>query len=396
MSPSPEPEFVALLAIDWADQKHVWVLEDRAGKRRHGELAQRPEAVEAWVAELRRRYGDGPIAVALEQSRGALVELLRKYDRLVIYPVHPRLVPALRQALYPSGTKDDPLDAELILEALSKHRDKLRPLPVETGATRQLQFLVEDRRQRVDERTRHKNRLRDRLKSSYPQPLEWFDDIAQPMALEFLKRWPSLAQVQRARPATLEKFFLAHNCRSRERIQRRLDAIRQAQPLTEDRAVLEPAELWVAMLVRMIEVLRSGIAVRNRKIRQLMSEHDDARLFEALPGAAAALAPRLLVAMGTDRERFESAAAVSADSGIAPRLQRSGRREQVQFRWACPKFVRQSFHELARCSGGGVGVGAGVLRGATGEGTRPPCGGSVSGVQVDPDPVPLLARPPAL
>ena len=61
---------------------------------------------------------------------------LRKYGQLVIYPVHPRLVHSLRQALYPSGTKDDPLDAELILEALSKHRDKLGPLPVETAATR--------------------------------------------------------------------------------------------------------------------------------------------------------------------------------------------------------------------------------------------------------------------
>ena len=70
------------------------------------------------------------------------------------------------------------------------------------------------------------------------------------------KRWPSLAQAQRARPATLEKFFRAHNCRSRERIQRRLEAIRQAKPLSEDRAVLEPAQLWVGMLVRMIEVLR--------------------------------------------------------------------------------------------------------------------------------------------
>ncbi len=36
MPETPEPEFVALLAIDWADRKHVFVVEDRNGRRRRG------------------------------------------------------------------------------------------------------------------------------------------------------------------------------------------------------------------------------------------------------------------------------------------------------------------------------------------------------------------------
>ncbi len=78
MPETPEPEFVALLAIDWADRKHVFVVEDRNGRRRRGEIEQRPEAVEA--------FGAGPIAVALGQSRGALIELLRKYDQIAGAP----------------------------------------------------------------------------------------------------------------------------------------------------------------------------------------------------------------------------------------------------------------------------------------------------------------------
>jgi hypothetical protein len=44
----PEPEFVAFVGIDWADQKHVWCLQEaNSGQHEAGELKHRPEAVEA-------------------------------------------------------------------------------------------------------------------------------------------------------------------------------------------------------------------------------------------------------------------------------------------------------------------------------------------------------------
>jgi Transposase IS116/IS110/IS902 family len=59
------------------------------------------------------------------------------------------------------------------------------------------------------------------------------------------------------------------------------------------------------------------------------------------------LAPRLLAALGSQRERYANAAEVQAYSGIAPVTERSGKKKWVHFRWACPKFLRQSFHEWA-------------------------------------------------
>ena len=47
--------------------------------RDSGELEHTPEAVEAWVGQLCQRFGNRPIAVAVEQSRGALVFMLSKY-----------------------------------------------------------------------------------------------------------------------------------------------------------------------------------------------------------------------------------------------------------------------------------------------------------------------------
>ena len=65
----PEPEFAAFVAIDWADKRHVWVLQTAAGHQREsGELEQTPEAIEVWASGLAARFGGQPIAAGLEQS----------------------------------------------------------------------------------------------------------------------------------------------------------------------------------------------------------------------------------------------------------------------------------------------------------------------------------------
>jgi hypothetical protein len=141
-----EPEFVAFVGIDWADQKHVWCLQPaNSTKREGGELEHKPEVVEAWVSELCQRFGHGAIAVAVEQVKGALVYMLGKYECLHLYPVPSTMSASMRQALYPSGAKDDPRDADLLLDLLLQHRDKLRRLTPDNEATRRVQNLVEER-----------------------------------------------------------------------------------------------------------------------------------------------------------------------------------------------------------------------------------------------------------
>ena len=86
-----EPEWAAFAAIDWADQKHFWRLLPAGSQRQeHGELENTPEAVEVWAASLQHRFGGRPIALCLEQSRGALVYMLTKYPHLVLFPVRAR------------------------------------------------------------------------------------------------------------------------------------------------------------------------------------------------------------------------------------------------------------------------------------------------------------------
>ena len=306
-----------------------------------------PEAVEVWAAGLQQRFGGRYIAVCLEQSRGGLVYMLAKYPHLVLFPVHPTTAAKYRETFVPSGAKSDPSDTASLLDLLLRHRDTLRRLQPDTEATRLLQFLVEGRRHAVDEKTRQSNRLGDCLKRYFPQVPRWFDDVSSLLVGALLERWPSLPQLQRVHPGTLRQFFQRQNCRSAELIQQRIAAIREAVPATEDKAVVEGCSMIALGLVAQIAVLRKNIADIDKRIHEVISSHPDGALFASLPGAGEVLVPRLVVAFGTDRNRWESAYEMQCFSGIAPVTVSSGKTEWVHLRWACPKFQRQTFHEWA-------------------------------------------------
>jgi transposase len=343
-----EPEFAALVGIDWADRKHAWCVQ-AAGttQRESGEVEHTPEAVEAWIGQLCQRFGNRPIAVAVEQVKGALVFMLSKYEPLHLFPVPPVMSAKLRQALYPSGAKDDPRDADLLVDLLLQHRDKLRRLSPDSEATRRVQNLVEERRHLVEEKTAQSNRLTNHLKIYFPQMLEWFDRLDTELVCALLEQWPTLEELQKVPPSRLRAFFRKQRCHYPELVERRLIGIRQAMPAIRDRAVIEAKSAVVKVSVQVIRSLIRGVAELDRKIEEAAAAHPDFFIFESLPGAGAVLAPRLLAALGSQRERYANAAEVQAYSGIAPVTEQSGKKKWVHFRWACPKFLRQSFHEWA-------------------------------------------------
>lgn len=341
-------EFAAFVAIDWADQKHVWALETGAPAiRESGSLEHTPEAIEVWAAELGLRFAGQPVAVALEQSRGPLVFMLSKYEHLVIFPIHPTSLANYRKSFRPSGAKDDPHDAGLLLDILTRHRDKLRRLNPDTVETRTLQFLVEERRKLVHEKTRYSNRLTAHLKMYFPQALQWFDDIGSLLAVDFLQRWPDLEALQRARSATIERFFLDHNSRSMPRIRQRIEEIRKAVRATHDQAVVSSCRTAVAAWAGLLRPLLRAIQDYDRQIDQLARQHSDYALMNSFPGAGPVLTPRLIAAMGSQRDRYPTAHQVQCYSGIAPVVAMSGKQRWVHWRWACPIFLRQTFHEWA-------------------------------------------------
>jgi transposase len=348
-----EGGFAALLGLDWGSQEHALCLYDcTTGRCETSTLAHTPEAIAQWASTLEKRFPQRQIALCLEQAKGPLISSLMAYPFLVLYPVNPATTARYRQAFKTSRAKSDPSDAQVCLELLLHHRAKLTPWLPHDPQTRSLALLLEQRRTTVDLRTLLTNMLRDALKSYYPQALELAgQDLFAPLACQFLLKWPSLQELQKARKETVRKFYYAHNCRRLDLINQRLDSIGWMIPLTSDQAVLAPTIVHVTMLARQLLPLSTALKDYDSRIAQLFASHADAFIWESFPGAGPTLAPRLCCAFSSERSRYQSAAAIQQYSGIAPVTERSGKNQHwVHRRWGRPHFVHQSFFEYANQS----------------------------------------------
>jgi transposase len=343
-----QAEFAALIGLDWADAKHDVCLQATGTARREFlSFEHCPEAIDAWVQTLRTRFHGHPVAVCLELNKGPIVSALRKDDFLVLFPVNPLTVAKYREAFTPSRAKDDPTDAELQVDLLLKHRDQLKPLQPQSPTMRALAQLVEHRRRLVGDKVRCTNRLTSALKNYFPQVLQWFPAKDTAIFCDFLSRWPTLKAAPLARRSTLEGFFRAHHVRAADVIDTRLQAIKSAIALTTDDGVISPHVLLVQALIAQLRVTLQAIADFDTAIAQRAQDHPDFPVFDALPGAGAGFAPRLLVAFGEQRERFTSADELQKYAGIAPVTERSGKKSWVHWRLQCPTFLRQTFVEWA-------------------------------------------------
>jgi transposase len=340
-------KYTAIIGVDWADKKHdICVHVTATGKRELSQIPHQSEKIDEWARSLDRQYG-GPMAVALELSKGPIVAALQKYDFFVLYPINPSSLASYRKTFTPSGAKDDPTDAAYIMDLLLCHPDKFHALQPQSVEMRALMTLVEQRRRLMDDRVRLTNRLRNALKQYYPQALEWFDHIDTRLFCDFIKRWPSVPQARRARKASLEKFFRVHNMNRQALLEKRIAAIKSAMPLTTDDGVVVPYRVLAVTLVEQLEVMLVCLDRFDEEIAALAPQHPDFALFDVLPGAGPSLAPRLLVAFGEQRERFNNASELQKYAGIAPVTQRSGQSTWIHWRWQCPTFLRQTFVEWA-------------------------------------------------
>ena len=344
-------QFAAFIGIDWADRKHDVCLQVAGSDTREFSILEhRPTAIDVWAKTLRDRFSGRPIAVCLELADGPIVSALLEHEIFTIFPVNPSTLARYRKAFSPSGAKDDPTDAAIALELLRRHPEKFKPLQRDSDDMRSLRRLVEARRDLVHDRVRVTNRLIFILKAYFPQILDWFRDKETEVFAAFLDRWPSLQDAQRARHDTIVAFFHAHNVRRASVVDRRIDAIKSELPLTSDPAVIEPARHIVAALIPQLRALSAGIASLDSEIAVRCRALPDYQLFAALPGAGEVFASRLLAAFGEQRDRFANAAAFQKYAGIAPVTERSGNKHWVHWRWACPKFLRQTFVEWVASS----------------------------------------------
>ena len=346
----PHCPYDLVIGLDRSDAKaDLHYIEPRTRKRWSQTLDTAPERLHDWLAQLRKDYPRARVAVCVEQPATNLILFLETYAWITLHAINPITLQKYREAFVTSRAKDDAKDAGFLAELTLTHWDKLPVWKPEEPHTRRLQQSVLHRRAVVNERTGLTNRLQALLKQYFPQALLLCgDELWRPIATAFLLQWPSLQTLQKVRPSTLSAFYRRHGSHSPQLLQKRLALVKAAVPLTDESALIDSLVRRVQLLCRELELVRETIADYDAEIQRLFAAHPDAPIFASLPGAGPVLAPRLLPAMGADRDRYEHARQVQCFSGVAPVTKRSGTRNHVHRRYRCPIFLRQSFHEYAK------------------------------------------------
>jgi hypothetical protein len=281
--------------------------------------------------------------------------MVRPRARFVLVPVNPVVLHRFRQAFAPSGAKNDPGDATLLGEIFLAHPEKFSPLaaPDPTAAT--LARLTKMRRHWVGTRTGLLEELISVLKQYYPQALELAGgNLASPMALAFLQRWPDLLTVRKARWHTLDAFYRQHHSGREAVLQERHQLLQTARSVTEDPALLLPHRMHMLAIVRQLTAVNASIAEFDETIAQLYATAPGREIIDSLPGVGEALAPRVWAACAMEGSAF-SAELMQLKSGIAPVQKQSGNSKVVCFRQARPRFLHQTwvefaYHSIAQCS----------------------------------------------
>ena len=341
-------EYAAWVGIDWGSEKHAVCLQMADSTRSESyTLDQKAEVLHAWFMKLLLRFKGRKVAVAIEQSKGAVINFLLGLDFVHIFRIHPKSLKNYRNALYPSGAKDDPIDAELLVQFAKLHRKNIKPwIPDETDF-RLLLRLVECRRKTVNKQVRLTNELTQLLKEYFPQALEWAGCLDRVMACDFLLKWPTLQKLQKSKHETVCQFYMDHMCRRSKVIDSRIKEMQSAKPLTVDRAIIESSVLMVQTIVPQLRMLIEAIKRFDARIEEIYTKQPDSKIFSSFPGAGRVLGPRLQAAIGSNRNRFDSSQEFAEYSGIAPVMERSGKTKWIHRRLACSQFIKQSFHEFA-------------------------------------------------
>ncbi len=118
-------------------------------------------------------------------------------------------------------------------------------------------------------------------------------------------------------------------------------------PLTDDSGVIEPNKIMIEILIPQLKLLIESIMRMDSEIRKYYKKQDDRIIFDSFPGAGPQLAPRILVAFGANRDKYNSAAELQKYAGVAPVIEQSGQQSWTHWRYSCTKFLRQTFVEWA-------------------------------------------------
>lgn len=333
------------VGLDWAVQTHAVCVIDAAGS-----VLDRFEVTHDGngLAELMRRLTrwSERVPIAIERPSGLIVDALVDAGHHV-FPIHPNAVKASRPRYRSHGAKSDASDAYLLADLLRTDGHRWRALTQQSDAIRALRALVRSRDDFVGARVAAVNQLTSTLQAFWPGAACIFADVASPIGLAFLRRYPSPCSARRLTEAQLQRFCKAQHYSGRRSAADLLGRLRAAAVghvgAQTEQAMADVVRANVAVLTTVV----ARISELTRQIEQFMHALPDGLLMMSFPRAGQICAAQILAELGDVRERFPSADLLAAEAGAVPVTYQSGKTRNVAFRWACNHRLRQAVTCLA-------------------------------------------------
>lgn len=214
--------------------------------------------------------------------------------------------------------KTDGIDALAIARFISEKNPEPSRLPDEVTTTlRELVHLRDRLVQDLGDRTRQLHRAVD---LGFPEFTRFVKDLSSAKATALLKRYPTAQAFAKARVGTVANLkysggkTIGRQCAT--------EIIERAK-ISVGAHHSDPYTMQVAFFCEDIDAFRERIARLDRRMEQALEDHEVAQLLTTIDGIGPNTAARIVATLG-DPAEFDSAKALAAYVGVAPRTNHSG------------------------------------------------------------------------
>lgn len=331
---------------DWATGSHDVTVIDQAGTRQdRWALAHTEDGIASTLARLRRHGDPAGLPVAIETTRGLVVDRLLAAGHPVI-PIHPNAFNAVRPRWGAARAKSDPGDSFKLADYLRTDGHQLRTLAPTLPETLELQALTRQRGDHIDARIAAVNQLTALLDEHWPGGKAVFASLDSDIALAFLDAYPTPQTATKLTAGRLETFCKRHGYSGRRPGSVLLERLR-ATPVTASRLGQATLARLVSVQVRLVRAIRATIRELDTAIAEAITTHPWAELITALPRIGTINLGQIIGEIGPMLERATTCAQLTAETGAAPVTKESGKHRTVHFRHAVNHRARQALMTFA-------------------------------------------------